>query len=129
MKKTDYKKRIKAQIKYDAAYIPSFETTINILCEILEERDRVYKEYQAQGSKPVIEFTSDRGAVNLKPNPLLKQWQELNTSAIVYLRDLGLTAAGLRKLQGQLPNHTEPKSFKDTFEELMKRKAKEEGEE
>ena len=98
-----WKKTIEEQIKFDSNYIPAFKTTIQILSEMLEERDRVYSAYLDAGAQPVIEFTSDRGAVNLKPNPLLKQWQEINASALLYLRDLGLTAAGLRKLQGQLP--------------------------
>lgn len=103
MKRDQWEQTLKDQIKFDADFIPSFQTTIKILAEILEERDNVYSEYQKTGARPVIDFTSDRGAVNPKPNPLLRQWQELNTSALAYLRDLGLTAAGLRKLQGQIP--------------------------
>lgn len=118
MKKSDYKKKIKAQIKFDSDYIPSFETTIEILSQILEERDRVYSEYTKGGALPVVEFTSDRGATNLKPNPLLKQWQELNTTALSYLRELGLTAAGLRKLQGQIPKQEKAnKGFSKLFED------------
>lgn len=118
MKKSDYKKKIKEQIKFDSDYIPSFETTIEILSQILEERDRVYSEYTKGGSLPVVEFTSDRGATNLKPNPLLKQWQELNTTALSYLRELGLTAAGLRKLQGQIPKQEKAKKgFSKLFED------------
>lgn len=109
MNKTEWKKVIEAQIKFDKEYIPSFQTTITILSEMLEERDRVYQAYLDSGANPVVNFTSDRGATNLKQNPLLRQWQELNTAALAYLRDLGITPAGLRKLQGQFekkgPNH------------------------
>lgn len=112
MKKAEYKKRIKSQISIDAEFITNFETSINILAEILEERDRVYKIYQEQGGNPVIEYESDRGAKNPKQNPLLKQWNDLNTTALQYMRDLGITPAGLRKLQGQLPkNETKIKGF------------------
>ena len=111
MKRAQWEKTIKEQTKFDAEFIPSFKTTIKILAEILEERDNVHAEYVKGGSRPVIEFTSDRGAVNLKPNPLLRQWQELNTTALAYLRDLGLTAAGLRKLQGQLPERKSKGGF------------------
>ena len=111
MKRAQWEKKLKEQIKFDAEYIPSFETTITILAEILEERDRVYDAYMKDGARPVITFTSDRGAENPKPNPLLRQWQDLNTSALSYLRDLGLTAAGLRKLQGTIPKN-DPKRTK-----------------
>lgn len=101
MNKSEWKKVIEGQIKFDKEYIPSFQTTITILSEMLEERDRVYQTYLDSGAQPVVNFTSDRGSINLKQNPLLRQWQELNTAALAYLRDLGITPAGLRKLQGQ----------------------------
>lgn len=103
MTKEDWKKLLVEQMKIDENYIPSFETSVNILSEILFERDRVYSRYLEEGAQPVVIFETDRGAKNLKPNPLLRQWQDLNTTALQYLRDLGLTAAGLRKLQGQIP--------------------------
>ena len=103
MDKSKWKKRITEQIKIERDYIASFQTTIEILAEILEERDRVYKAYIEDGAQPTIIFTTDRGQKNPKPNPLLTQWQDLNVTALQYLRDLGLSPAGLRKLQGQLP--------------------------
>lgn len=102
MTKEEWKNELEEQIKFDSGYIPSFQTTINILAEVLEERDRVYQMYVDTGAQPVVNFTSDRGAINLKENPLSKQWHALTITALSYLRDLGLTAAGLRKLQGQL---------------------------
>lgn len=116
MDKSKWKKVIKAQIKYDHDYIPSFKTTIDILSEILAERDRVYDFYMKSGGQPVVNFTSDRGAVNLKQNPLLKQWTDLNTSALNYLDKLGLTAAGLRKLQGQIPKDEAKKADFDLLD-------------
>ena len=103
MNKEEWAQILKEQIKFDHNYLPSFETTVGILSEILEERDRVYQIYLEKGAEPVTIFTTDRGAENYKPNPLLKTWQDLNVTALQYLRDLGLTPAGLRKLQGQLP--------------------------
>lgn len=110
MKKQAWKKRIEEQIKIDRNYISSFQTTLTILSEILEERDRVYEAYIKDGARPTVIFTTDRGAENMKPNPLLRQWQDLNVTALQYLRDLGLTPAGLRKLQGQLPKDHGPRA-------------------
>lgn len=116
MTKDEWKIEIENQIKFDHDYIPSFKTTIQILCEMLEERDRVYQKYIESGAAPVVNFTSDRGAVNLKSNPLLRQWQEINTACLAYLRELGLTAAGLRKLQGQIPKERgDDDNFLDRF--------------
>lgn len=113
-----WRNRLECEIVIDKTLISSFETSITILSEILAERDRIYKEYEARGCNPVEEFTTDRGAVNLKPNPLLRQWQELNVTALQYLRELGLSPAGLRKLQGQLPKASSSKldEFKKEFE-------------
>ena len=118
MTASEWADKLKEQIKFDRDYIPSFETTVQILSELLYERDRVYQEYQDGGANPVIVFTTDRGAQNLKPNPLLKEWQDLNSTALLYLRDLGLTPAGLRKLQGQLPKGLAKRDGASVLEEL-----------
>ena len=119
MTKEEWKAILEDQIKYDHAYIPSFQTTITILSEMLAERDRVWKMYEESGAQPVVNFTSDRGAINLKQNPLQKQWQELNSTALLYLRDLGLTPAGLRKLQGQLPKERTDATHNNVLNELI----------
>ena len=118
MTRDEWKTVIKSQMSVDSELLSSFETSLNILAEILEERDRVHAAYEEDGSRPVVEFKTDRGSVNMKPNPLLKQWQELNITALQYLRDLGLTAGGLRKLSGQLPK--EKSCHTDSLEEFMK---------
>lgn len=119
-----YKRVIEKRLKENNTYLPAFDNTIIILSEMLEERERVYVEYINTGARPVIEFTSDRGAVNLKPNPLLKQWQEINAGALLYLRELGLTAAGLKKLQGgQIITEKPRKTCEDIMREIRKNKA------
>lgn len=80
-------------------YDESFDQSLDILAEILTERERVYKQYCKEGHQPLILVVSDRGAENMKPNPLLRQWSELNMNALQYLTAVGLTAAGLKKLQ------------------------------
>lgn len=118
MDKEKWRGVIIGQMNVESELLGSFLTTIDILAEILEERDNIKREYENEGSSPLVEFTTDRGAVNKKPNPLLRQWQDLNVTALQYLRDLGLTAAGLRKLQGQLPKTPSVKGSK--LFELMK---------
>lgn len=116
MKKENYKKKIKSQIQIDSKKINSFDTSIIILSEILEERDRVYKLYLEEGAKPLVMVKSDRGAENMKPNPLLKQWNELNTTALQYLRDLGITPAGLKKIQSEISQTSAFEMFLENLE-------------
>lgn len=79
-------------------YKKTFEPTIDTLADILEQRDNVYQEYLDSGEGAVTEFHSDRGATNLKKNPRLTVWSDLNTQALSFWRDLGLTPAGLKRI-------------------------------
>ena len=45
-----------------------------------------------------MEYTNSHGATNSAKNPALMLWDELNKSALAYWRDLGLTPAGLKKI-------------------------------
>ena len=98
MRKADWKRQIIEKCKNVGTYRSDFLPAIITLSAILEERDRVYKQYVAEGAQPVIDRTSDRGAVNKSKNPLLTTWQDLNKDALSYWRDLGLTPAGLKKI-------------------------------
>lgn len=98
MNKKQYQTRILTACKNVGTYKKSFNQVINTLSEVLEERDRVRKLYLADGAKPLVTTVSDRGAKNQRPNPLLKQWIELNNTALSFWRDLGLTPAGLKKI-------------------------------
>lgn len=102
--KASYKKTLLNATKELGTYDKSFDSTLNILAEILTEREAVYKEYVKQGRKPLVLIISDRGAENMRPNPLLKQWNDLNTSALSYLSAVGLTPAGLKKINNGLLN-------------------------
>lgn len=79
-------------------YRPEYETIIDTLATILEQRDKAMEDYIKTGSHPVISHTNKGGATNLVKNPLLVMWSDLNKDALTYWRDLGLTPSGLRKL-------------------------------
>ena len=59
---------------------------------------RKERQYQKEGSQPLVLVVSDRGSENMRKNPLLSSWQEMNRDALAYWRDLGLTPAGLKKI-------------------------------
>lgn len=93
-----WEKKIKSQCELAETMRDEFIPVIHSLAVILEERDRVYEQYVAEGAQPVIIRTSDRGAENPAKNPLLTTWMDLNTQALQYWRDLGLTPAGLKRI-------------------------------
>ena len=93
-----WEKKIKSHCELAETMRPEFVPVIHSLAVILEERDRAYEQYVAEGAQPVIIRTSDRGAENPAKNPLLVTWMDLNTQALTYWRDLGLTPAGLKRI-------------------------------
>lgn len=98
MTKLGWKKLIIQKMNVAGTYDEVFNPVIETLVDILVERDRLYKQYTKEGSHPLVTVVSDRGAENQRKNPLLSSWQELNRDALAYWRDLGLTPAGLKKI-------------------------------
>ena len=93
-----WKKRIKKAVETVGTYQPSFDDVIDTLADLLAERDRIYLQYQEEGSQPLVLVTSDRGQENWRDNPLLTTWRSINRDVLQYWRDLGLTPAGLKKI-------------------------------
>ena len=79
-------------------YRPAFSSAVDALSKVLEQRDLAYQQFLDEGGKFVVERISDRGAVNSAKNPLLQTWMDLNSQALAYWKELGLTAAGLKKI-------------------------------
>lgn len=98
MTRLGWKKLIIQNMTEAGTYDKVFEPVIETLVDILVERDRLYKQYAKEGSHPLVTVVSDRGAENQRKNPLLSSWQEMNRDALQYWRDLGLTPAGLKKI-------------------------------
>lgn len=98
MKKTAWKNRIISATKTVGTYQDAFLPVIDTLANVLAERDKIYAEYIENGAKPVVEHTNKNGSTNMTKNPLLVVWSDMNASALSYWRDLGLTPAGLKKI-------------------------------
>ena len=98
MDRDEWRRLIKRQTKAVGTYRKTFDSVIDTLAGILAERDAVYKQYEDEGSEALVEKISDRGARNYVINPLMTLWKDLNASALAYWRDLGLTPAGLKRI-------------------------------
>lgn len=98
MTKREWKNRIIKAAKAVGTFKESFSPLIDTLSNILAERDKVYEKYIETGSNAVVEHTNKNGSTNMTKNPLLSTWSELNSQALNYWRDLGLTPAGLKKI-------------------------------
>lgn len=98
MNKAGWKKKIRAACEGAGTYRPFFDAVIDTLAETLEQRDEAMKQFKESGGEPVIIHTNKGGNANMAKNPCLVLWNELNATALHYWRDLGLTPAGLKKL-------------------------------
>ena len=90
--------RITAACNAAGTYQPYFDATIQALAEILVKRDAAEKQYRESGSQPVVSFTNKGGASNPVRNPMLVLWLDLQSAALSYYKELGLTPAGRTKL-------------------------------
>nr|WP_278658782.1 P27 family phage terminase small subunit [Ruthenibacterium lactatiformans] len=98
MRKAAWKKKIMEQCEAVGTYRDAFLPVIETLACTLELRDGVYAAFCKDGSRAAVSYTNKAGAENMVKNPLLVQLDELNKSALGYWRDLGLTPAGLKKI-------------------------------
>ena len=118
MKRASWAKKIKKACEEAGTYRPYFDYTILTLSESLEKRDDAAQAYKDYGSIPLIEYTNKGGATNLVKNPALILWDDLNKSALAYWRDLGLTPAGLKKIDEQAMKQKKMSALEEAVAEL-----------
>ena len=118
MQHSRWKKKIKAACQEAGTYRPYFDGAIDTLAEILEKRDETREAYEAMPEGPVIQYTNKVGASNPVRNPALVLLDELNKSALAYWRDLGLTPAGLKKIDEKSMSKQKAKSLDKMIKEL-----------
>lgn len=111
---------IKKQMVKKGVDSDGFGNVIQTLAELLEERDKIYALYKKEGSQTLVEYTSNRGEVNMILNPLLKEWNGMNRDALVYWRELGLTPAGLKKINEDSMKQNEGSSLDKVLSKLEK---------
>ena len=101
MTKQKWKKVIVEACKKAGTYQEYFESVINTLAQIMEARDITHIQYVEDGCRSTVIRTTDRSREkNIVKNPILVMENELNAQALAYWRDLGLTPAGFKKLDG-----------------------------
>lgn len=100
MTKGTWKRRIQAACEEAGTYQTYYDQAIDTLASILKKRDDAEKIFKESGGEPVIMHKNNRGETNIAKNPALVVIIELNQQALAFWRDLGLTPAGLKKLNG-----------------------------
>lgn len=98
MTKRAWKSKIKKACEEAGTYRPYFDHVIETLADILSKRDKAQEQFELSGGNAIIKHTNKNGATNLEQNPALRMINDLNRDALQYWRDLGLTPAGLKKI-------------------------------
>ena len=93
-----WKAKIVKACKAAGTYKEYFDPVVSTLAEILEKRDTAQKEFIESGARIMIEYTNKAGATNYVQNPLIRLINDLNRDALTYWKELGLTAASLKKI-------------------------------
>ena len=101
MEAKKWKTRIIKAMKEVGTYQKAFDPVILTLADILEKRDETQALYAVSGGRPIVIHTNKAGAQNLEQNPALRLVNDLNRDALQYWRDLGLTPAGLKKINDE----------------------------
>ncbi len=101
MTKPDWAARITAAAEEAGTYRPYFDDIISTLADILARRDEAQKAFELSNGNVLVEHTNKAGATNLEQNPCLRLINDLNRDALAYWRDLGLTPAGLKRIDEQ----------------------------
>ena len=93
-----WRNRIVKACRAAGTYREYFGPVINTLAEILEQRDKARELFEESGGKILVTHTNKIGAENIEQNPALRLINDLNRDALAYWRDLGLTPAGLKRI-------------------------------
>lgn len=117
--KEEWTQKIRQACEDAGTYRPFFDSVIDILAGVMEARDKAQQEYEKDGSRAVVSHKNSRGGgTNMVKNPALVVIMDCNAQALAYWRDLGLTPAGLKRLNESAMR--EPES-KDTFASVLER--------
>lgn len=119
MTKNKWKLIIIDKSKEAGTYQETFDPVIDVLSELLAQRDKVFSQYKKDGSKAVVEYTNKAGAKNYVKNPMLTMWNDLNKNALAYWRDLGLTPASLNKIDSNAIQVSKNTSAMDALAQVL----------
>ena len=106
MTAAQWRSKIKKQCEDIGTYKQSYNSVIDALAKILEQRDSAIEQFRKDGCKLMCEKTSDRGSVNQVVNPLVQLINQLNGTALSYWKELGLTPLSCKRMSAGAADST-----------------------
>lgn len=111
----DIIRRMKAVGTYKDEFLP----TVDRLAMLYIHREEIEKQFRDSGGGAVIEYTNKAGATNPAKNPYLAARDEVYSQLLAHERELGLTPAGLKKINDAAVKQTPRSSFADAIAQAM----------
>lgn len=118
MNKKEWKEKIVKACEDAGTYREYFESTIDTLAGIMEKRDDAETQFIRTGGHTVVQHTNKGGNTNIVKNPALVIVDDFNKTALAYWRDLGLTPAGLKRINEGALKEKQRASFGDVLKDL-----------
>lgn len=101
MTERKFKNDIVRKMKAVGTHHESHEYVINLLARCLMDYHSLTKAWEEDGEEITIEQTNVRGKVNKVKNPMYLSIEKLRDDILAYSRELGLTPAGLKRINEQ----------------------------
>lgn len=124
MRQTEYQKEIrkiakKAKTSMEAigTYKPQFDDTIAMYAETKYQYNKLMQEFYSSGCKVTEEYTNKSGATNIRKTATYLALETLRKDIINHESVLGLTPAGLKKINA---TESKPKKGKGLADALKK---------
>lgn len=96
------KRNLVSKMKAVETYDVSFTQIIELTAKIIYDYEEAVKMFKKTGSKIVVTHTNKNGSKNLVKNPFYLSIEKLRDDSITYLRELGLTPTGLKKINNTM---------------------------
>lgn len=114
-----HKKNIIKQMKELGTYNKNFDTIIDLTAQIMYDYSVSKEDFEKSGSKITVKYTNKNGATNIVKNPFYLAIEKLRDDSITYLRELGLTPQGLKKINIELGTEKKQESKLDSILESL----------
>lgn len=121
MDEKKYKADIVKKMKAVNTYNKSFDHAIKVLAKTLADYDIVLEKFESTGGFIVIKHTNKNGSTNIVKNPLYLALEKLRDDILAYSKELGLTPAGLSRVNDELNKKDNKSKLSQVLSELTDR--------
>jgi phage terminase small subunit len=111
-----YKKQIVSKMKNVGTYNVSFSYVIDTLATLMADYEKTLVQFKDTGNNIIVKHTNKNGSTNVVKNPLYLALEKMRDDIILYSRELGLTPAGLKRINQE---GNQPPAKASKLEEAM----------